>query len=141
MDKIDSQTRSRVMSCVRSRNTAPELKVRRAIHLAGFRFRIHRTDLPGKPDVVLPKYKLAIQVNGCFWHGHGCKNFRPPNSNRRYWTQKIAGNVERDRLNRSKLLRLKWNLFTVWECQLEKGVLEIIKDLRHRRTAIKNARR
>jgi len=99
-------------------NTRPELIVRRRLHALGFRFRLHRKDLPGRPDVVLPKYRLAIMVHGCFWHQHEeCKEGRKPTSNESYWGPKLARNVERDAEKESALKALGWRVLTVWECE------------------------
>lgn len=97
MDKVDPATRSRMMASVRSKNTAPELVVRRLAHRLGFRFRLHRRGLPGTPDMVFPKYRVAVQVHGCFWHGHeGCRHAARPRSNAGFWNEKIESNRARD---------------------------------------------
>lgn len=106
------------MSLVKSKNSKPELLVRRLLHKMGYRFRLHRTDLPGRPDIVLPRYGTVILVHGCFWHGHSCKRGnRVPSTNREYWTQKIARNVARDDRNLQALNGLGWNVSIVWECE------------------------
>lgn len=103
VDNVDSATRSRIMSKIKSRDTQPELIVRRLLHAAGFRFRIHRKDLPGKPDIVLSKYKAVIFIHGCFWHGHtGCKLFRIPTTHTEFWENKICKN----QLNDTRALQL-----------------------------------
>lgn len=118
------------MRQVRGRDTKPELLVRRWLHGAGFRFRLHRADLPGKPDIVLPRHGAVIFVHGCFWHGHkGCPRSALPTSNRPYWETKIGRNIERDRRNQRRLRRLGWRVMTVWECQL-KDALFLDKRLR-----------
>jgi DNA mismatch endonuclease (patch repair protein) len=106
------------MSRVRSRNTAPELKVRRVAHSLGLRFRLHRKDLPGKPDLVFPRWKAAIFVHGCFWHRHeGCKKATAPKSRRDYWEPKFKTNVERDRRAVSELEARGWRTLTIWQCE------------------------
>lgn len=128
MDTFDKTTRSRVMRAIRSKNTMPELLVRRALHAEGFRFRLHSAALPGRPDIVLPKYDVAVLVHGCFWHHHhNCPYAYIPASNRDYWVEKLTGNVARDRANELKLKLLGWQTFTIWECQVDKGTVELIK--------------
>lgn len=121
-DTVDEQTRSAIMRRVKSTGTEPELRVRRALHAAGFRYRLHRRDLPGRPDLVFPRYKLLVFVHGCFWHWHGCKRSRMPISNREYWEAKIARNVARDERTRSDLDALGWEQIVIWECQLPAGI-------------------
>jgi DNA mismatch endonuclease, patch repair protein len=129
-DNVDAATRSAIMARVRSSNTTPELVVRRALHAAGFRFRLHRKDLPGKPDLTLPRYKTAVFVHGCFWHGHGCKRGRRvPATNRDYWVAKIGRNVERDRSNMDTLRQLGWTPVVIWECRIAEGVAKLIEQL------------
>jgi len=107
------------MRAVKAKDTKPELTVRRLLHNIGYRFRLHRADLPGNPDLVLPAYSAVIFVNGCFWHGHSCaRGARIPKTNRAYWIEKIARNVTRDKLNKAKLRREGWNVITIWECSL-----------------------
>ncbi len=106
------------MSRIRSKDTKPEMLVRRALHGLGFRFRLHVRTLPGCPDIVLPKHGTIIQVKGCFWHGHTCRDGRFPRSNSAYWTPKLLKNASRDRLNERKLRRLGWSVRSVWECRL-----------------------
>jgi DNA mismatch endonuclease, patch repair protein len=116
-DIVDSATRSRMMSGIRGKNTAPEILTRKFLHSQGFRFRLHVKDLPGKPDIVLPKYRTVIFVHGCFWHQHpGCKDAVMPKSNTKFWTEKLEGNVRRDARNISELVRLGWQCLIVWEC-------------------------
>lgn len=108
------------MSHVRSTNTKPEILVRRFLFAHGFRFRLYRKDLPGKPDIVLPKYKTTIFINGCFWHGHvGCKYSTIPETNKEFWNNKISGNIERDKITYSKLESLGWKVIVIWQCQLK----------------------
>jgi DNA mismatch endonuclease (patch repair protein) len=119
-DKLSKKRRSWNMSRIRSRHTNPELAVRRALHYLGYRFRLHRNDLPGKPDVVLPKYRIAIFVHGCFWHQHnGCIDCSKPKTNAKYWRPKLAANVQRDRKYRRRLRRIGWTPMVIWECQTQ----------------------
>jgi DNA mismatch endonuclease, patch repair protein len=118
-DQITKARRSWNMSRIRGADTAPELEVRSLLHRHGFRFRLHRRDLPGKPDIVLPKYQTAIFVHGCFWHRHSrCRFAYTPKSNRRFWSDKFAANIRRDRRTKAALRRLGWSVVTIWECQL-----------------------
>ncbi|SOC89936.1 T/G mismatch-specific endonuclease [Ensifer adhaerens] len=118
-DIVPVDVRSRMMSGIRGTNTRPELQVRKALHAAGFRYRLHERKLPGKPDLVLPKYRAVIFVHGCFWHGHGCHLFRMPSSNSVFWQEKIAGNVARDKVAVDRLRESGWRVATVWECALK----------------------
>lgn len=117
-DIVDPSTRSRMMSGIRGKNTRPEIIVRQALHRAGFRFRLHRKDLPGKPDIVLPKYHAVIFVHGCFWHGHDCRYFKVPKTRTDFWLSKIIANTRRDRIQEDALRSAGWSVFTVWECEL-----------------------
>jgi len=111
--------RSQVMSHIRGKNTKPEILVRKGLHARGFRFRLHNKKLPGSPDVVLPKYGVAIMVNGCFWHGHkGCRYATKPKTNVGFWETKIARNRHRDEVTNAHLEALGWHVITVWECEL-----------------------
>lgn len=113
------EQRSRCMSHIRSKDTKPEMLVRRYLFSRGLRYRLHVRKLPGSPDIVLPKYRTAIFINGCFWHGHeGCKLYKPPKSNREFWSAKIERNRERDRLTTAQLQALGWKVIRVWECRL-----------------------
>jgi DNA mismatch endonuclease (patch repair protein) len=106
------------MAAIRGRDTSPELRVRHALHAMGYRYRLHRRDLPGKPDLVLPKHRAVIFVHGCFWHMHRCPYGRPkPATNAEFWEEKRRGNVERDTRNRRALEQAGWRVFVVWECQ------------------------
>lgn len=106
------------MSGIRGKDTKPEIIVRHALHRAGFRFRLHRKDLPGKPDIVLPKYHTVIFVHGCFWHGHGCRYFKVPKTRTDFWLDKIMANAKRDRQQEDALRAAGWRVFTVWECDI-----------------------
>ena len=121
MDKIDAATRSRVMASVRSENTKPEMIVRSAAHKVGLRFRLHRKDLPGKPDLVFPSRKVALFVHGCFWHGHDCPHGRRmPATNVDYWNSKIRRNMQRDAKTQAALIALGWEPIVIWECQISR---------------------
>jgi DNA mismatch endonuclease, patch repair protein len=112
--------RSEVMSKIRSKNTKIEMLVRKWLYFYGFRYRIHDKRYPGTPDIVISKYKTAIFVHGCFWHGHeNCKYFRIPKSRVEYWTNKLNHNIERDKENIRALEQLGWNVIVIWECQLK----------------------
>ncbi len=118
-DTLTPQQRSHAMRRVKATDTSPELAVRRALHAKGYRFRLHRKDLPGKPDLAFPSRRAAIFVHGCFWHGHGCKRgARIPKTNTDYWLAKIARNKARDARNSKALSDLGWRSLTVWECEL-----------------------
>jgi DNA mismatch endonuclease (patch repair protein) len=106
------------MSGIRSKNTKPELLIRKVLHREGFRFRLHQSDLPGKPDLVLAKYKAVIFVHGCFWHGHNCSLFKWPSSNRDFWKKKIIGNRKKDDESIASLTDCNFRILTVWECAL-----------------------
>ena len=123
MDVHDKATRSYNMSRIRSKNTKPEEMVRKYLFAQGFRYRKNDKRLPGKPDIVLPKYKTVVFVNGCFWHMHeGCKYFVWPQNNREFWKNKIQGNAERDIRKKTELELQGWNVITIWECQLKTEV-------------------
>ena len=119
-DIVNSQTRSRMMAGIRGKDTKPELALRRALHALGFRYRLHVKGVPGKPDIVMPKYNAVIFVHGCFWHRHrGCRYTTTPSSHRDFWTAKFDANVARDIVVRSALLQAGWRVATVWECALK----------------------
>lgn len=118
-DKMTPAQRSMCMSRIRGKDTRPELLVRKGLHARGFRFRLQDRKLPGRPDIVLPRYGVAIMVNGCFWHGHkGCRFATKPKSNMEFWEVKIARNRHRDELTAAHLEALGWTVITVWECEL-----------------------
>lgn len=121
VDVVDPATRSRMMAGIRAKNTKPELLVRSYLHGRGLRFRLHVKTLPGKPDIVLPKYRAIVFVHGCFWHHHqGCKYAYVPNSRPDFWMQKLSQNAVRDREKANMLIKSGWRVFTVWECELRK---------------------
>ncbi len=123
-DNHSPEIRSFNMSQIKSKNTKPEELVRKYLFNHGFRYRKNVKGLPGCPDIVLPKYKTVIFVNGCFWHMHNCGRFKTPSSNKDYWIPKLQRNVERDKENKEKLSKMKWNIITVWECELKRDVFE-----------------
>lgn len=120
VDVVDKATRSRMMSEIRGKDTKPELLVRRYLHRNGLRYRLHVKDLPGKPDIVLPKYRTIVLVHGCFWHQHsGCKYAVMPGNNKAFWEKKLKGNTVRDQKNISSLKKAGWKCHTIWECQVD----------------------
>lgn len=120
VEKISPEVRSRMMGLIRGKDTGPERAVRRILHGLGFRFRLHRRDLPGRPDIVLPRYRLAIFVHGCFWHRHtGCRFKTSPKTNTAFWVAKFGANVRRDRLAIAQLKKADWRTLVVWECALK----------------------
>lgn len=132
IDVVDRRTRSRMMSAIKGENTSPELTVRRYLHARGFRFRLHRRDLPGKPDLVLTKYHLTIFVHGCFWHRHeGCFYATSPATRKNFWRQKLDGNVARDKRQHAELIAAGWRVLIVWECGLRHEIdgLEALANL------------
>ena len=128
-DTVSPEKRSDVMRRVRSKDTVPEMAVRRALHKRGFRYRLHHPKLPGKPDLALARHRTVVFVHGCLWHWHGCKNSRMPNSNVNYWTQKIARNVERDKAHLAVLENDGWRVAIIWECSIDDGLAELIRTL------------
>ena len=119
VDVVDSATRSRMMAGIKGKNTRPELIIRCGLHRMGYRFRLHVKRLPGKPDLVFPKYRAVIQVHGCFWHGHGCHLFKWPSTRQEFWKEKITGNKNRDARNLVALNELGLRTLTIWECALK----------------------
>lgn len=118
VDHLTKEKRSWNMSHIRSSDTKPELIVRSMLHRMGYRFRLHRSDLSGKPDIVLPRYKTVVFVNGCFWHRHkGCKRCTTPSSNREYWQKKFERNTANDRIHQAKLKKEGWKVIVIWECE------------------------
>lgn len=133
IDKVSPDVRSHIMRQVKGKNTSSELKVRKALHAAGYRFRLHRKGLPGKPDIVLPKYRVAVLVHGCLWHGHQCKRFRWPVANADYWRAKIERNMARDAANLEALQEQLWHVKVVWDCQLKEGIADLLANLKRLR--------
>lgn len=135
-DVHDKKTRSYNMSRIKSKNTKPEILVRKYLHSKGLRFRLHNKDLPGKPDIYLKKYNTAVFINGCFWHGHrGCKYFILPKTRSEWWKSKIERNILNDNKKAKELRKLNMNIITIWECDLKKEKFEqtmiaLIKNLR-----------
>jgi DNA mismatch endonuclease (patch repair protein) len=128
-DSFDTRKRSSIMRAVKSEKSLPEMRVRKAIHRAGFRYRLHAKDLPGKPDLVFPRYKTVLFINGCFWHWHGCPRTRMAKSNTDYWQVKIEKNVRRDRDNHAQLRRSGWIAIIIWECSIDEGIQNAITHL------------
>ncbi len=128
MDNLTKEQRHKNMSHIRSKNTKPEEKVRKELFARGFRYRKNVRLLPGCPDIVLPKYRTVIFVNGCFWHKHDCGRFAWPSSNLDYWIPKINHNIERDRRNITELKKMGWRVLIVWECTLKKKTFDKTMD-------------
>ena len=130
MDTITKSERSALMARIRSKDTSPELVVRSLLHRCGYRFRLHRKDLPGRPDIVLPKYHKIILVQGCFWHGHRCQLASKPKSNTSYWSTKIQMNRVRDTRNMEALAAQGWNVLELWECDIRRatGLEQVLRD-------------
>lgn len=120
-DIVSQYARSKMMAGIKSKNTRPELVLRKMLHRIGFRYRIHDGRLPGKPDLVFPKYHAVVFVHGCFWHGHSCPLFKWPSSNEMFWERKIRNNKRRDELNKFVLNESGWRIGIVWECALKKS--------------------
>ena len=121
-----------MMSGIRGRDTKPELLLRKGLHAMGFRYKLHDKSLPGKPDLVFPRYRAVILVNGCFWHGHDCHLFKWPKSREDFWREKIKSNIDRDRLVTSQLKEQGWRVLRVWECAIKGrtriGLDEVLED-------------
>ena len=131
VDVVDKRTRSRMMAGIRAKNTKPEVALRSALHRLGFRFRIHDRALPGRPDIVLPRYRAAVQVHGCFWHRHDeCHFATTPSSNREFWQTKFESNVQRDRAAELRLQESGWRTGVIWECAIkERGAAQVAREL------------
>jgi DNA mismatch endonuclease, patch repair protein len=122
MDIVSSKVRSRMMSGIRGKSTKPELTVRRAAHAMGLRFRLHRRDLPGSPDLVFPRLRKIVFVHGCFWHRHaGCRFAYTPRSNATFWLEKLKANVRRDSAAQAALCETGWDVLVIWECEVDDG--------------------
>ena len=128
MDIVSKKKRSDMMSRIRGKNTGPEKYVRKELRKKGFNFTLHKKNLPGKPDIVLKKYKTIINVNGCFWHHHNCGRYNIPKNNRKFWLNKFKKNKERDEINTGKLKKLGWKVYIIWECKI-KSINNLIKKL------------
>lgn len=130
MKEISKMKRSFIMSCIRSKDTKPEKIVRSALFKEGFRFRLHSKKLPGKPDIILPRFKTVIFIHGCFWHQHkNCKGGKQPQKNIEYWLPKLLRNEKRDIENESALSNLKWKVFVIWECEIRNNFQEVMSKL------------
>lgn len=128
VDKFSKHKRSEIMSHIKSKNTKPEITVRKIIYSLGYRYRLHRKDLPGKPDLAFIKKKKVIFINGCFWHGHsGCKKSALPDTNYEFWNDKIKNNVNRDTRNYKLLKDMGWKYLVIWQCEIKNDNLENIK--------------
>ena len=122
---MDSETRSRMMSNIRGKDTKPELTLRRALHARGLRYRLHVKDLPGRPDLAFPKFRAVVFVHGCFWHRHaGCAKATNPGTRVQFWREKFESNVKRDQRNSERLKIMGWRVHTVWECELTNRLVE-----------------
>ena len=124
VDIFNKKKRSQIMSRIRSKDTKPELIIRKALFREGYRYRLYRKDLPGSPDIVFPSRKKVIFVNGCFWHGHNCRKATLPTTHREFWQKKLNGNKERDKRNLLKLKAMGWESLVIWQCQIKKSTLE-----------------
>jgi DNA mismatch endonuclease (patch repair protein) len=126
-DRLSKEERSKNMAAVRSKNTTPEITVRRALHARGLRFRLNRKDLPGRPDIVLPRLNICIFVHGCFWHQHlGCKRATIPKSNTEFWNKKLSTNCERDEHVVKELRSKGWNVGIIWECEIRRELDSVL---------------
>lgn len=121
MDVVTKEVRSRMMSGIRAKNTRPEMFLRQGLHALGFRFRLHAKDIPGKPDIVLPKHRALIIVHGCFWHGHDCRYCKTPKTNTAFWQEKIQNNKLRDERTLQLQLDAGWRCLLVWECAVRRA--------------------
>jgi DNA mismatch endonuclease (patch repair protein) len=135
MDIVSKEVRSQMMAAIRSKNTSPEIRVRKLLHRNGFRYRLHPSELPGKPDIILPRYRVCIFVQGCFWHRHpGCKYSTTPKTREDFWATKFDQNSARDHRNQGELLRRGWRVIEIWECGIRKPheelqwLIEVIPD-------------
>jgi DNA mismatch endonuclease (patch repair protein) len=127
-DIFPPEKRSEIMRKIKPRGSKQEIFIRKLVHSMGYRYRLHKKDLPGTPDLVFPKYKKVIFVHGCFWHGHeGCKRSALPTTNVEFWKKKISGNVKRDKSNYQRLEQLGWKYMTVWQCEIKESQKEKLK--------------
>ena len=125
-DIVDPATRSQMMAAITAKNTKPELMIRKSLFARGFRYKLHEKTLPGKPDIVLPKYRAVIEVRGCFWHRHLCKDFKWPKTRKQFWKNKLEANYYRDAQNLEALEDLGWRVLVVWECSIRNRTSEEI---------------
>lgn len=133
MDIWSKQKRSEVMSKIRGKDTKPEMILRSQLFRKGFRFRVHQKDLPGKPDIVLPKYRTVVFVHGCFWHYHkDCREGRIPSTNSKFWKEKLSKNVQKDKRHIEALALMGWKVIVVWECEIEKRMEMTLKEIENR---------
>ena len=130
-DVVSPKKRSEMMSGIQGKDTKPEILIRKALHRKGFRYKIHDKSLPGKPDLVFPKYNAVIQINGCFWHAHDCHLFKWPSSRPDFWKKKILGNKERDKQNIKELQILGWRVLIIWECAIKGKYKRSLDDIVH----------
>jgi DNA mismatch endonuclease, patch repair protein len=128
-DRVTPEVRSRIMATVREKNSTLEHAVRRTLHAAGYRYRLHVRGMPGSPDMVLPKFRMVVFVHGCFWHGHDCPRGRRPSTNTIFWNAKLDANRTRDRLQVEELKDLGWKVRTVWGCEVKDGCSRILLEL------------
>ncbi|MFZ6757603.1 very short patch repair endonuclease [Undibacterium sp. Ji50W] len=126
-DVHNQAIRSKNMRAIRSKDTGPEVIIRKALHASGFRYRLHTTNLPGSPDLVLPKYKAVIFVHGCFWHGHRCHLSKTPKTRTEFWLTKISANMSRDNTKHQQLMESNWRVAVIWECAI-KGKMKLDSD-------------
>lgn len=124
IDRITKEQRSKNMAAIKGWDTKPEMYVRRFFHKHGLRYRLYVKSLPGKPDIVLKKYKTVVFVHGCFWHGHGCKKSTLPKTNKKFWSLKIKGNIQRDKKNIQLLSDKGWKIIVIWECEINDNILK-----------------
>ncbi|KAB2783169.1 very short patch repair endonuclease [Brucella anthropi] len=120
VDRFSKEVRSKIMASITSKNTRPELAIRKGLHRMGFRYSLHSGRFRGHPDLLLPKYKAAIFIHGCYWHGHGCTETKPASSNKEYWGHKINRNRERDKNNQEAILAAGWRFLVIWECSIRR---------------------
>ncbi len=118
-DVVTPEKRSLMMAGIKGKNTRPEVAIRKELHKRGYRYKLHSKDLPGKPDLVFPKYKTVVFVHGCFWHRHHCHLFKIPSTRRDFWEEKINGNVLRDEIQKGQLLEKGWKIIVIWECAVK----------------------
>lgn len=130
IDTVTPDIRSRMMSAVKGKNTKPELEVRRALYSAGFRYRLYKHDLPGRPDIALLRFRIAVFVHGCFWHGHNCRRGKRPATNKKFWSRKIDGNILRDARNQAALSAVGWTPVVIWACDLPRGLNRLLARLK-----------